>query len=44
MENFLGLFAIVAGSAALGLFLAYGMKRQRETHRPHHHDDASPNF
>lgn len=44
MENFLALFAIVLGSAALGLLLAYAMRRQREQHRPHHHDEASPRF
>ncbi|HVK90937.1 MAG TPA: hypothetical protein VM468_05950 [Mycoplana sp.] len=44
MENFLALFAIVLGSAVLGLFLAFGMRRQRETHRPPHHDEASPHF
>ncbi|WP_281435381.1 hypothetical protein [Sinorhizobium sp. BG8] len=44
MENFLALLAIVVGSAVLGLVLAYGMRWQRETHRPPSHDDASPKF
>ncbi|WP_281414429.1 hypothetical protein [Rhizobium sp. ARZ01] len=44
MENFLALFAVVLGSAVLGLFLAYGMRRQREQQRPHNHDEASPRF
>ena len=43
MENFLALFAVVLGSAVLGLLLAYGMRRQREQHRPHPHDE-SPRF
>lgn len=44
MENFLALFAVVIGSAMLGVLIAYGMRRQREQHRPQHHDEASPRF
>lgn len=44
MENFLALFAVVLGSAVLGLLLAYGMRRQRQQQRKHHHDEASPRF
>ncbi|PTM98951.1 hypothetical protein [Mycoplana dimorpha] len=44
MQNFLALFAIVLGSAVLGVCLAFGMRRQRQAQRPHHHDEASPHF
>ncbi|WP_281373996.1 hypothetical protein [Mycoplana rhizolycopersici] len=44
MENFLALFAVVVGSAALGLILAYLMRRQRDHHRPQHHDEVTPPF
>lgn len=44
MENFIALFAIVAGSAVLGFFIAQAMRRQRDHHRPHQHDEISPPF
>lgn len=44
MENFFALAAIVVGSAILGLALGYGMRRQKEAHRPPEHDDARLKF
>lgn len=44
MENFFALLAIVVGSAVLGLAIAYGMRRQRDSHPPPKHDDATLKF